>query len=103
MNPSLPPLDTPCTVTKVSGAKKTEYCAILKLPGREEQIHTARSDSTSSRQSLDAVLLVLNTTTANINDMVEVEGVKLRVTNVEPVRDVVGKLDHYEVEAMLWK
>jgi hypothetical protein len=49
------------------------------------------------------VLLLPISTTANISDMLEVEGVKLKVTSVSPSRDVVGKLDHYVVQAMKWE
>ena len=41
-------------------------------------------------------------TVANIGDMLEVDGLRLRVTDVVPVRDSVGKLDHFEVTAMEW-
>jgi len=105
-------LDVPCMVTKItgdeaeagSGGKKQEFCTVVKLPGRsgKESIPVASSSSPPSQQEPepDAVLVLPFNTTANINDMLEVEGVKLRVTHIEAIRDVVGKLDHYRVEAM---
>ncbi|MBC8037153.1 MAG: hypothetical protein H7X89_08045 [Rhizobiales bacterium] len=39
-------------------------------------------------------------TTADVADIVEVKGLRLKITKLEPIRDVVGKLDHFQVEAM---
>ena len=112
----MPNLDTPCTVAKiigtadsgepVSGAIKHERCAIVKLLEREEKIPVQADGLDSSaapQESVDAVLLLPISTSANISDMVEVEGVKLKVTSVSPSRDVVGKLDYYVIQAMKWE
>jgi len=106
-------LEVPCTITKVTGEreessdKKQEFCAVLKLTGRGSEKPTQAGDpaSPTSRQEpeIEAVLLLPINTSANINDMLEVEGVKLRVTNIDEIRDAVGKLDYYRVEAMKWK
>ncbi len=112
----MPNLDTPCTVTKIigtadggepmPGAIKHERCAIIKLLEREEKIPVQADDldpSAAPQELVDAVLLLPISTTANISDMLEVAGVKLRVTSVSPSRDVVGKLDHHVVQAMKWE
>jgi hypothetical protein len=98
-------LNVPCIITKPSnsanptlaGRKKEEFCAIVRLPGRAAQ--SAPSEEASGP---DAVLRMRGNTVANIGDMLEVDGLKLRVTDVVPVRDSVGKLDHFEVTAMEW-
>lgn len=107
--------DVPCLVTKITvigdadkaePVGKKELCAVVSLPGRSGKmpIHVGASTSPAARQEPepDAVLLLRMNTAANIGDMLEVEGVKLRVTHVEAVRDVVGKLDYYQVEATEW-
>jgi hypothetical protein len=105
-------LDVPCTLSKItasggedesrSGSK--EFCAVVKLPAREAPALHEQSSSRACEQEskADAVLLLGMNTRANIGDLLEVEGVKLRVTHVEPERDVVGKLDHYRIEAIEW-
>jgi hypothetical protein len=109
-------LDIPCVVTKItatgdeakaeSSGKKQEFCAVVKLPPRGgESIRAGSSSSPVSRQQPepDAVLVLPMNTTANINDILQVEGVTLRVTHIDPIRDVVGKLDYYQVEAVKWE
>ena len=102
--------EVPCLVTKItdvgdadkSVGKKQELCAVVRLPGRSGKIAFQPAASTSPAAEgpePDAVLLVRMNTAANVGDMLEVEGVKLRVTHVEAVRDVVGKLDCYQIEA----
>jgi hypothetical protein len=111
-----PVFDVPCLVRKITAigsadkaesvGKKQELCAVVSLPGRSGKmpIHAGAPTSPAARQESepDAVLLLPVNTAANIGDMLEVEGVKLRVTHVEAVPDVVGKLDYYQVEATEW-
>jgi hypothetical protein len=106
--------EVPCLVTKIAAigntdkaesvGKKQELCAVVRLPGRGGKlpVHAGASTSSAAEPEPDAVLLLRMNTAANIGDMLEVEGVKLRVTHVEAVRDVVGKLDYYQVEATEW-
>jgi hypothetical protein len=49
------------------------------------------------------VLLLHITTTANVADMIEVEGFKLKVIGLSASYDGVGKLSHYVVEATRWE
>ena len=51
----------------------------------------------------DVVLLLQITTTANVADLIEVEGVKLKVIGVSASYDGVGKLRHYVIEATRWE
>jgi hypothetical protein len=98
-------LNVPCVITKFSsaestklpGGKKEEFCAIVRLPGR-----AASAASSGRAPEPDAVLLMRGNTIAGIGDMLEVEGVELKVIDVVPVRDSVGKLDHFELTAMEW-
>jgi hypothetical protein len=106
-------LDVPCLVTKItatgdeakaeSSGKKQEFCAVVKLPARGGESGSSSSPVSRQQPEPDAVLVLPMNTTANINDILEVEGVTLRVTHIDPIRDVVGKLDYYQVEAMKWE
>ena len=51
----------------------------------------------------DVVLLLHITTTANVADLIEVEGFKLKVIGVSASYDGVGKLRHYVIEATRWE
>lgn len=104
--------DVPCTISKItasggedeSRSGSEEFCAVVKLPVRDGPALDTQSSSRACEQEpkADAVLLLRMNTRANIGDLLEVRGVKLRVTQVEPERDVVGKLDHYRIEAIEW-
>ncbi len=109
-------LKTRCIVTKVAaadgrgqpalGESRDERCAVLKLFGDDRAvtggIHNTPDYPTSSDPVADAVLLLHITTTANVADMIEVEGFKLKVIGLSASYDGVGKLSHYVVEAMRW-
>lgn len=47
----------------------------------------------------DVVLLLHTTTTANVADLIEVEGFKLKVIGVSASYDGIGKLRNYVIEA----
>ena len=58
---------------------------------------------TSSDPVADVVLLLHITTTANVADMIVVEGLKFEVIGISASYDGVGKLSHYVIEATRWK
>lgn len=111
------PLNTQCMITKITGADvqgrpvfgetREEPCALIKFLGNDTDvamgIGSAPEYPTLQGQSADAVLLLRITTRANINDMIEVAGVKLKVIGISPSYDGIGKLNCYIVEAMLWE
>ena len=87
--------------------KARERCAIVKLITRSDK-SSVRADSSGSRGSAheeiaDAVLLFTKTTAADIDDVVEVQGVWLLITGKFPRVSLGGKLDHYEIIANVWK
>jgi hypothetical protein len=108
---------TQCMITKVMGAdaqgrpvfgeERKESCSIIKFLGDGTDVSMGNGNAPeapiSQKRIADAVLLLPITTTAGLNDMIEVAGVKLKVIGISPSYDVVGKLDHYIVEALLWK
>ena len=112
-----PPADTEvrCVVTKVTradasahatvGGTSEELCVVLKLPGDDRDV-SARIGSSPDRPSTppareDAVLLLRTTTTANVGDLVDVAGLRLRVTAISPSYDSVGKLAYHVVQAAI--
>lgn len=83
-----------------------ERCAIINLNMKSLKT-TVRADSSASRgaaseEVLDAFLLMMISTTAEIDDVVEVAGVKIRVTRKFPRHNLKGILDHYEIGGMMW-
>jgi hypothetical protein len=110
-------LNTRCIVTKVVatdvqgepvlGESRDERCAVVKVFGDDHPITDGIRNTpdypTSSDTAADFVLLLSVTTTANVADVIEVEGFKLKVIGVSASYDGVGKLSHYVIEAMRWK
>lgn len=83
-----------------------ERCAIINLNMKSLKT-TVRADSSASRgaaseEVLDALLLMVKTTKTQIDDVVEVAGVKIRVTKKFPRYSLPGRLDHYEIGGMIW-
>jgi hypothetical protein len=110
-------LNTRCIVTKVVaadvhgqpvlGESRDERCAVLKLFGNDRSVTDGIRNTpdypTSSDPGADVVFLLHITTTANVADMIRVEGLKLEVIGISASYDGVGKLSHYVIEAMRWK
>lgn len=105
-----------CTVRKLTGfdiygkpalgAAVTERCAVLKLK-TEVQHTTVRADGSQSRGHGDEFLSqnrihLDGTTVAALGDQVTVHGVVFRVTTKNPCFDVLGPLDHYEIDGAVW-
>ena len=65
-------------------------------------IRSAPDYPASADRAADAVLLLRTTTSATDADLIEVEGVKLKVIGVSSSYDGVGKLSRYVVEAVRW-
>ena len=89
----------------VLGETSDELCSVLKLPGEDTDI-SARIGSSPDRPATppgrdDAVLLLHPTTRANVNDVIEVAGIRLKATAISPSYDSVGKLAYHVVEALI--
>ena len=112
---SLAATEVRCIVTKIAsldhlgrpvlGEPSDELCAVLKLPGEDKDI-SARIGSSPDRPSTppardDAVLLLRTTTRANVNDVIEVAGIRLKATVIWPSYDSVGKLAYHVVQAVI--
>ena len=104
-----------CTITKIAsldprgqpilGDTSDEPCTVLKLPGDDTDV-SARMGSSPDRPSTspgrdDAVLLLPTTTKANVNDVIEVAGMRLKATAISPSYDSVGKLAFHVVQAAI--
>jgi hypothetical protein len=87
------------------GESIEELCVVLKLPGQDRDV-SERTGSSPERPLAppthgDAVLLLRTTTRADVNDIVEIDGVRLTVTAISPSYDSVGKLAHLVVQAVI--
>jgi hypothetical protein len=88
-----------------AGETSEELCVVLKLPGDDRDV-SARIGSSPDRPSTpparaDAVLLLRTTTMADVNDLVDVAGLRLRVTAISPSYDSVGKLAYHVAQAAI--
>ena len=84
----------------------SEKCAIINLNMKSLKT-TVRADSSATRgaaseEVLDAFLLMTTGTKAEIDDVVEVAGIKIRVTRKFPRHNLQGVLDHFEIGGMIW-
>lgn len=90
----------------IPGRYVNERCAVVKLNLSNEK-SSVRADSSASRgnaieEEAVSVILLPATTQANKDDIIEVAGVKLRISARQPRFDVSGRLDHYEINATMW-
>jgi hypothetical protein len=88
------------------GPDQPERCSIVKM--RYGSAHTTvRADSGASRAHADEFvsnnrILLASTTAAAVDDQLEVAGYKIRVKSLQPRVNVLGAIDHYEVEGEVW-
>lgn len=83
----------------------TERCAILRALHAPRK-SSVRADSSASRgasQELicDYFLLMKHDTKAEIDDMLTVDGMRLKVNSKRAQYSVTGQLDHYEIGCMI--
>lgn len=83
-----------------------EGCTIVSMMINNTK-STVRADSSASRGSAmelesKSVLLLTAETQATVDDVIEIDGYKLRIMGMFPRHDIRGKLDHYQVEATFW-
>jgi hypothetical protein len=104
-----------CTIIKVAsvdqegrsvfGGKSEELCFVLKLPGENIDVSAKIGSSperpTTPPRSEDAVLLLRITTKADVDDVIEVNGMSLRAIAISPSYDSVGKLAYHVVQAVI--
>ena len=87
------------------GETSEELCFVLKLPGEDIDISARIGSSpdhplTPPRRE-DAVLLLRVTTKANVNDVIEVAGIRLKATAISSSYDSVGKVAFHVVQAAI--
>jgi hypothetical protein len=89
-----------------AGAATPERCAVVKI--KPESIRTTlRADSGATRGHADEfiisnLVLLAKTTNAALDDQLEVIGYKIRIKMLHPRFNILGELDHYEVEGETW-
>lgn len=90
----------------LAATKVREQCAIVRLVTTNMK-SAVRADSSASRGNAkelvgDSLILLTATTAANIDDLIDVGGAKLRILSKHPRYSVGGVLDHYEITASVW-
>jgi hypothetical protein len=90
----------------IPGRFVNERCAIVKLVISNEK-SSVRADSSASRgnameMEATSVILLERTSQANIDDIIAVSGVKLRIMARHQRYDVAGRFDHFEIHATMW-
>ncbi len=104
-----------CIITKATsvnhqapsafGEKSEEVCSVLKLPGDNTDISgnigSSPDHPTVPPRREDAVLLLRITTKADVNDVIEVSGRRLKVIAIWPSYDDVGKLAYHVAQAVI--
>ncbi len=106
-----------CTIVVASGrtdvygqplaaTRVAERCAVVRLI-TTNQPSSVRADSSASRGAAkevvsDSLILLAKSTAANIDDLIEINGSKLRILSKHPRFAINGRLDHYEITASIW-
>lgn len=105
-----------CTVRKRTGTNiygeealgvpVAARCSVIEMRMGIER-SSVRADSSASRGSAreyigEAKLLFPATADIDLDDQVEVNGFKLRITSFFPRHSLQGVLDHFEVQAGIW-
>ena len=90
---------------KVKGKRIQERCGVVKLESGRGNT-TVRVDSGATRGGAEegmaqAVLLMRPTSDVEIDDLIEIQGIKLRVTTKRLRFSVAGRLDHFQVGATI--
>jgi len=108
-------MNVPCTLASrtgsdvygqpVLGKPRPIKCAVLKFELKRVKT-TIRSDASGTRGHADEstaqiAILVAKDTVVELDDILELRGVGSRVSCVRPRYNVMGRLDHYEVEALI--
>ena len=108
--------NTTCVILKTSGFNKygepirqeriTEKCALLDA-GITLKKSSVRADSSASRGNAiekiaDYWLILLPTTKAEINDIIEIHGVQVKLVEMIPRFSLTGKHDHTEALCTMW-
>jgi hypothetical protein len=87
------------------GATVSEKVSVVRIKIKSNRT-TAGSGSATHGSAFeideDAMLLFSPTTKAQIDDIVEVASLKLRVVSKSPQFDLNGRLDHHELRLNVW-
>ena len=105
------PMKTPCSlVTKIGtdlygqdiwGEKRITKCSVIKLI-KSAKNTTVRADSSGTRGHADEVVadlvaLLSKRVKVFLGDVLTIEGTNFRVTGIQPVFSIMGKVDHHRV------
>lgn len=88
------------------GVRKSERCSIVKFIVRNEK-SSVRADSSASRGNAmeleaDGIFLMAITTSADIDDLIEINQHRMRVMGKHARHNAAGALHHYEIHCTYW-
>lgn len=88
------------------GIRHAERCSIVKFLVRNEK-STVRADSSASRGNAmeleaDGVFLLTTNTVADIDDLVEINGHRMRVAARHMRFNAAGRHHHFEIHCTYW-
>ena len=92
---------------QATGASSNDTCAIVKMISIDDKT-PVRRDSSASRGMArelvdDARLLFPATSKIALDCRVDLLGIKLKVVKLHKRFDVTGRLDHIELDAIIWQ
>lgn len=84
----------------------TEKCTLINA-GRSMKKSSVRADSSASRGNAQEIvadywLLLTHNTCAEIDDLIEINGMQLKIYSLIPRYDLRGKHDHTEALCTMW-
>ena len=89
------------------GTPIPSVCAVLKFVTHSAKTAVKADNSASRGHALELIadikVLMPKTSTVKVEDFLTVYGVTASVSSVRPMFNVMGKIDHFEVEAVIAK
>lgn len=84
----------------------TEKCALLE-DGRSIKQSSVRADSSASRgNALETVadywFILMPDTKAELDDLIEIDGVQVKIVEISPRFSLYGVKDHVEAKCEMW-
>ena len=84
----------------------TERCALLNASGSMKK-SSVRADSSASRgnaleKTADYWLILTASTKAELDDLIEIHGVRVKINQLIPRYSLAGKHDHTEAYCSMW-
>lgn len=108
--------NTTCVIIKKSGynvygepeynSRVTERCTLINADTLSKK-SSVRADSSASRGNAqetvaDFWLILMSNTVAEIDDLVEIKDLRVKINELAPRYDLIGRHDHTEALCTMW-